>query len=360
MMLWRRTFSVYRGGNIGSVMSASDRFALTDMSICIIGAPMAGGPSTPALAAAVSNAGGLGCLAGGLVSAQRLAEDIVAARTLTSRPIGVNLFVRQPHLGTPASFNAFAAALAHETKRYGVALGEPRRSADDTAVKLDLVCELRPEGVSFTFGSPTKAQCRQLANAGILVVATVTTTHEAEIALRCGVDAVVAQGPFAGGHRATFDPLATPADDPLDDLVAALTFRFNCPVVAAGGLAAAVDVARVRHSGATAVQIGTALLLADEAGTDPVHRAALRDTQFDETTVTRAFTVRYARALRNRFIDEHEQDATFGFPEIAMMTGPIQAAALKLGDPHGVALWAGAAFKSAKRAPAVDILRELA
>jgi len=340
-------------------MSAIDRFALTDLSVRIVGAPMAGGPSTPALAAAVSNAGGLGFLAGGLVSAQHLADDIVAARKLTSGPIGVNLFLPQPCLGTRAEFNAFAVALAHDAERYGVPLGEPRRGEDDTVAKLDAVCELRPEVVSFTFGSPTKAQCRQLASAGIMAVATITTVREAEVALLCGVDAVVAQGPYAGGHRATFDPLAVPADDPLDDLLAALTFGLGCPVVAAGGLATASDVQRARDSGATAAQIGTAFLLADEAGTHPLHRAALCDPQFEQTAVTHAFTGRYARALRNRFIDQHDEHAVFGFPEVAMMTGPIQAAALELGDPHGLALWAGVAFKHAKPGSAVDIVRDL-
>lgn len=341
-------------------MRAANRFALADLSVRIVGAPMAGGPSTPALAAAVSNAGGLGFLAGGLVSAQQLADDIVAARKLTSGPIGVNLFVPQPCLGSQPEFDAFAAALARDAERYGVPVGEPRRGEDDTVVKLDVVCELRPEVVSFTFGSPTKAQCRQLACAGIMPVATITTLREAEIALLCGVDAVVAQGPCAGGHRATFDPLAAPADDLLDELLAALTFGLDCPVVAAGGLATAGDVQRVRDSGATAAQIGTALLRADEAGTHPVHRAALCDAQFDQTAVTRVFTGRYARAVRNRFMNEHEQDALFGFPEVAMMTGPIQAAALKFGDPHGVALWAGVAFKHAKKGSAVDIVRDLA
>src|SRR6516165_8235317 len=129
-------------------MSVTDRFALSDLSVPIVGAPMAGGPSTPALAAAVSNAGGLGFLAGGLVSAQRLADGIVAARKLTSGPIGVNLFVPQPHLGTLAGFYPFAAALGRETERYGAPLGVQRRREDDTVAKLDVVCELLPEVVS--------------------------------------------------------------------------------------------------------------------------------------------------------------------------------------------------------------------
>jgi nitronate monooxygenase len=102
------------------------------------------------------------------------------------------------------------------------------------------------------------------------------------------------------------------------------------------------------------------LLLTDEAGTRPVHRAALREPRFDQTVLTRLFTGRYARALRNRFIDEHEHHAMSGFPEVAMMTAPIQAAAAKVGDPHGVALWAGVAFRHAKTGSAVDIVRDLA
>ena len=335
-----------------------ERLALTDLCARVVAAPMAGGPSTPALAAAVADAGGLGFLAGGMLSADELADEIVAARRLTSGPIGVNLFVPQPRLLTRAQISAFAATLSQEAKNYRVALGEPGH-VDDWTGKLDVVCDLRPEAVSFTFGSPTKALCGRLAGVGALIMGTVTTFREAEIALLSGVDAVVAQGPGAGGHRGTFDPLAVPADNQLDDLVAAVIVGLDCPVVAAGGLATAADVRRARAFGATAVQIGTALLLADEAGTNPVHRGALSDPQFTETVLTRAFTGRYARALRNRFIDEHERHAVSGFPEIARMTAPVQSAAIKIGDPHGTGLWAGTAFREAKTGSAVDIVRGL-
>jgi nitronate monooxygenase len=321
---------------------------------------MAGGPSTPALAAAVSNGGGLGFLAGGMISAEELADSILAARRLTSGPLGVNLFVPQPRVATAAELDSFAAALEKEAEFYGVALGEPRDDDDEYAAKLDVVCDLRPEVVSFTFGSPSEAACIRLSDAGVLTLATVTTVREALIAVSFGVNAVVAQGPDAGGHRATFDPLAAPADDPLDDLVSALVACFDCPVVAAGGLGTADDVRRARAAGAAAVQLGTAFLLADEAGTNPVHRAALRDPQFTETAVTRAFTGRYARALRNRFIDDHEAHAVFGFPQAAMVTGPVQAAAVKLGDPHGVGMWTGSAFRHARSGSATDIVQELA
>jgi nitronate monooxygenase len=337
-----------------------DRFSLADMSVPIVGAPMAGGPSTPQLAAAVSNAGGLGFLAAGMLSAARLADAILATRALTTSAIGVNLFVPQQSHGTVEQFSAFAAAISETAAHYGVALGKPLHDDDDWAAKLDLIHDLRPEAVSFTFGLPTPDECRRLTEAGILTLATVTTFDEAAIALKCGVDVVVAQGPKAGGHRATFDQLAMPPIAALDDLVAALTAKVDCPVVAAGGLATTADVERVRGAGAVAAQIGTALLLADEAGTTAVHRSALRDPQFDQTVVTRVFTGRYARSLRNRFIDEHDQDAIFGFPAVARITGPVLAAAVRNGDSHGTSLWAGIAFKDAETGSAVDIVRKLA
>src|SRR5262245_62815270 len=188
-----------------------ERFAFADLNVRIIGAPMAGGPSTPELAAAVANAGGLGFLAGGMLSADDLAVAITSARELTAGAIGVNLFVPQLHQSSGEGFCAYASALSAEAARYGARLG--RTSHDDGwAGKLDTVYDLRPEVVSFTFGSPGERECAQLAEAGILTVCTVTSVEEAAIALSCGVDAVVAQGSQAGGHRASFDPEAAPVD----------------------------------------------------------------------------------------------------------------------------------------------------
>jgi len=320
---------------------------------------MAGGPSTPALAAAVSNAGGLGFLAGGAVSAEGLAEAIVSTRRMTTAPIGVNLFVPQPPAVTTEQLRRYTATLSSEVDRYGVAPGRPHHdSYDDWLAKVAVVCDLRPEAVSFTFGAPSARHCHRMRTAGIFTLATVTTAQEAAVALSRGVNGLVAQGPNAGGHRATFDPRAMPTE-PLEDLVSALIKVSDRPVVAAGGIAIAADVRSVRCLGATAAQIGTALLLADEAGTNPVHRAALTDPQFDATVLTRCFTGRYGRALRNRFIDDHEADAIYGFPEVAGITAAIQAAAVRAGDPHGTSLFAGTAFREAMTGPAADIVHAL-
>lgn len=334
-------------------------FDLRDLAVPIIVAPMAGGPSTPDLAAAGTNAGGLGFVPAGYLTADVFGERIEAARRLATGPVGANLFVPQPSAGTPAAIEAYAAALAPEVERYGVALGDPRFDDDAWQAKLDVLLDLRPEVVSFTFGLPNADECRRLRDAGITTVGTVTTLAEARAAAALGVDVVAAQGPSAGGHRGTFDPAAQPATEPLDELLAAVTAAVDIPVIAAGGLSTRDDIRRVRGAGAVAAQLGTAFLLADEAGSSPVHRAALTDPQFTETVVTRSFSGRYARGLRNRFIDAHEAEAPFGYPEVHYMTGPLRAGSVRAGDPHGVNVWAGTGFRNAKSGSVAEIFSSM-
>jgi nitronate monooxygenase len=325
----------------------------------VIVAPMAGGPTTPELAAAGSNAGGLGFLAAGYLTAEVFAERITAARSLTTGPLGVNLFVVQSSAARPDAIQQYALALADESERYGVRLGEPRFDDDQWSAKLDVVLDLKPEVVSFTFGLPTADDCARLSGAGITTVATVTTLAEGEAAVARGVDAVAVQGPAAGGHRGTLDPVASPPTQPLDQLVRSTSIALDVPVIAAGGLMTAVDLADVFVSGAVAAQLGTAFLLADESGSSPVHRVALRDPQFTETVVTRCFSGRYARGLRNRFIDEHDAKAPLGYPEVHHLTSPVRAASVRAGDPHGANIWAGTGFQKAAVGSVADIVASL-
>ena len=335
-------------------------FNLGDLAVPVIVAPMSGGPSTPELAAAGTNAGGLGFVAAGYLTAEDFANRVVAARELTSGPVGVNLFVPQPSAATPDAIARYTDALAGEAAHYGVALGDPHYSDDEWPAKLDAVLDLRPEVVSFTFGLPSADWCSRFAGAGITTIGTVTTADEAAQAIVHGVSALAVQGPSAGGHRGTFDPVAQPATQPLAKLLAEVLSRFDVPVVAAGGLATAADVAGVLSAGAVAAQLGTVFLLAEEAGSSPVHRAALQDPQFTETVVTRAFTGRYARGLRNRFITEHEAQAPFGYPEIHYLTRPLRAGSVRAGDPHATNVWAGTGFGHAKPAPVAEIVAALA
>lgn len=334
-------------------------FELRGLSVPVIVAPMAGGPSTPELAAAGTNAGGLGFVAAGYLSADALADRVAAARKLTSGPLGVNLFVPQASAATPDAIGKYTAALAPDAQRYGAEPGDAVFTDDDWAAKLDVLRDLRPEVASFTFGLPSPEECKRLRDAGITTVGTVTSVYEADNAVACGVDAIAVQGPAAGGHRGTFDPVAEPNPQPLTELLAAVVARVSVPVIAAGGLVTADDVSRMIEQGATAAQLGTAFLLADEAGSSPVHRAALQDPQFTETVVTKAFSGRYARGLRNRFVDDHEAQAPFGYPEIHYLTGPLRAASVRAGDPHGTNIWAGTGYRSITSAPVAEIIAAL-
>ena len=334
-------------------------FDVRSLSVPVIVAPMAGGPSTPELAAAGSNAGGLGFVPGGYLSADVFADRITAARGLTTGPLGANLFVPGPRTAVPTVIESYSKALAEDAERYHVALGEPRFDDDAWAAKVDVVLDLKPEVVSFTFGLPQPDEVARMRGAGIYTIATVTTLAEAELAVARGVDALAAQGPEAGGHRGTFDPVAEPASQPLHQLLHAVTVATKLPVVAAGGLMTAADVADVLAKGAVAAQLGTAFLLADEAGSSPVHRSALTDGEFTETAVTKAFSGRYARGLRNRFITEHDQDAPFGYPEVHYLTSPLRAASVRAGDPQATNVWAGIGFQKAKASPAADIIAGL-
>lgn len=335
-------------------------FGLLELAVPILGAPMAGGPTTPALAAAVSGAGGVGFLAAGYLSAARLAEDISAARAATSAPLGVNLFVPQPSTARADELATYRTALQPLADTYGAEVGPARFDDDSWTDKLEVVAQLRPEVVSFTFSLPSSAEIARLRGLGILVLATVTTAVEAAQAVGVGADGLVLQGPLAGGHRGTLAPEAMPADQSLVDLLAAVRQQHGVPVVAAGGLSTADDIADVLARGADAVQVGTALLLAEEAGTNAAHRAALSDRAFSETVVTRAFSGRYARGLRNDFTRRFDDAAPFGYPEVHYMTSPIRKAAVAAGDPNGTNLWAGTGFASARPLPAADIIAGLA
>ncbi|WP_179468843.1 nitronate monooxygenase [Mycolicibacterium vinylchloridicum] len=335
-------------------------FGLQDLAVPILGAPMAGGPSTPALAAAVSNAGGLGFVAAGYLSADAFAEIITAARALTTAAIGVNIFVPQPSAATPDALERYRDLLVPLAEHYGAEVAAAKPDDDGWQAKLDVVADLAPEVASFTFGCPAAEILGRLRDRGVLTAVTVTSLAEAGVAVAAGADALVVQGPEAGGHRGTFDPVASLGDDPLDALLAAITAAHDVPVIAAGGLAGAADVKRVLDSGAAAAQAGTAFLLADEAGTNGAHRAALTDEHFTETVVTRAFSGRYARGLANDFTRRYDDVAPLGYPEVNQMTGPLRRAAVAAGDPHGTNLWAGTSWRRTRGGSAADIVAALA
>lgn len=326
----------------------------------VLAAPMAGGPSTPALVAAAAEAGSYGFLPAGYRSAGQLAGDLDAVRASTE-DFGVNLFVPDDGALDRSAVLAYRDRIAPELERAGLDVPEPRWTDDDDwPAKLDLLVERPAPWVSFTFGLPDAPAADRLQRAGSRLLATVTDADEARAAAALGVDGLVVQSSAAGGHRGTFDQRRTPDDLPLLELVVRVRAATGLPVVAAGGVAEARQVAALLHAGADAVQVGTALLLADEAGTRPVHRAALDDPgQFPETVTTRAFTGRVARALRNRFSATYDADAVAGYPVVHHLTAPLRAWAAAHGEPHLLHLWAGTGHRSVRPGPAGTILASL-
>ncbi|MFE7629476.1 nitronate monooxygenase [Kocuria sp. NPDC057446] len=347
--------------------STASRFRLTDLPLPVLGAPMAGGPSTPALAAAVTDAGGLGFLAAGNRPVAGVRADVEAVRALTGGPFGVNLFVPQAaNTAAPGSavdpavhlsVAAYREALEDTARRYGVELpGTDPADDDGWAAKLELVEELRVPVVSFTFGLPAASVLERLAAAGTTTSVTVTSVAEAEAAVRVGADLLTVQGPAAGGHRGTHRAEDVPGEEPLVELVAAVRAAVGVPVVAAGGIASAAEADTVLAAGADAVQIGTLLLRTPEAGTSAAYRAALGSGRYPETAVTRAFSGRLARGLRNGFVDRFTDMAPAAYPQVNQLTKPIRAAAAQAGDPEAVALWASPSFAAAREVPAAEVV----
>jgi len=332
-------------------------FSLSQLEHPIVQAPMGGGPSTPALAAAVSEAGGLGFLAAGYRTPDAVRSDIEELRRLSSRPYGLNLFVPGPPSADAAALADYAEAIAGESGRLGVDLGEPRHDDDGWEDKLALAREERVPVVAFTFGCPDEEVLASLRGAGCEVWVTVTTPEEAAAAADAGADALVVQGVEAGGHRGSYDP-AAPGEVGLLALLQLVREVTALPLVATGGIATGRGVAAVLAAGAAAAQLGTAFMLTPEAATSPAHREALRGRA--PTALTRAFTGRPARGIENRFMREHGQEAPLAYPEVHNLTAPVRAAARERGDADAFHLWAGQAYPLALELPAGELVRRLA
>ncbi|TDD43890.1 NAD(P)H-dependent flavin oxidoreductase [Saccharopolyspora elongata] len=332
---------------------------IAERRIPLIAAPMAGGASTPELAAAVSAEGGLGFLAAGYLSADALTAQIAALRALTSEPFGVNLFVpaerRDPDL---ADYPARVAAAA---ARHGAEAGSPSWDDDNYPAKLEVVIAERIPVVSFTFGLPERSIVERLHEVGSEVVVTVTTPQEARAAADVGADMLCVQGMEAGGHRAVFnDDPALPGGGQLFGLLAAIRLiqaEVDLPIIAAGGLVHGADVAAVLAAGAVAAQLGTAFLVCDEAGAQPTQRAEIAAGQ-RETALTRAFSGRPARGLVNRFLADNG-DAPAAYPQLNNLTKPMRGAAGKAGDAELMSLWAGQTYAQTRPLPAAELVRRL-
>ncbi|MCX4582203.1 nitronate monooxygenase [Streptomyces sp. NBC_01481] len=337
--------------------------ALTDL--CrhpIVQAPMAGGASCPQLAAAVSEAGGLGFLAAGYKTADGMYQEVKQVRGLTAQPFGVNLLMPQPNTADPGAVEIYRNQLAGEAAWYETPLGDPDSGRDDGyEAKLAILLDDPVPVVSFTFGCPTRDVLDSFAKAGTFTVVTVTTPEEAQAAQWAGADAVCVQGIEAGGHQGTHrdDPESDGAGIGLLSLIALIRETVQLPLIAAGGLMRGGQIAGVLAAGAVAAQLGTAFLVCPESGANALHKQAMTNPLFVRTELTRAFSGRPARGLVNRFMREHGPYAPAAYPQVHHLTSGLRKAAARTGDAQGMALWAGQGHRLARELPAgrlVDVL----
>jgi len=328
----------------------------------IVQAPMAGGSTRPELVVAVSEAGALGSLAGGALAPEALATAIREVRRLTRRPFAVNLFV--PDAAPPPSEAEVAAAVAAlDPIRRELGLGARPGPAPppDFAGQLAVAREEKVGVLSFTFGELPPAEVRALQAAGTRVIGTATTAEEARRLEATGVDAVVAQGSEAGGHRGTF---AGPPERALVGtmaLVPQIVDAVRIPVVAAGGIMDGRGIVAAFALGASAVQMGTAFLACAESGAHPLHKeAVLRRRGEDATTLTRSFTGRLARGFANRFMVEIERaGAILPYPHQNQLTQDLRQAAAQQERPEFLSLWAGQGAPLAVEKGARELVEDL-
>jgi nitronate monooxygenase len=304
----------------------------------VVQAPMSGGPSTPALAAAVSDAGGLGFLAAGYRTAEQLAADLAETRRLTDQPFGVNVFA---HRSEPVDVSGTAAA-------WGLDPSAARWSDDDYDAKLAVLAADPPAVVSFTFGLP--------APLPTFTETWVTVTNVAEARAAGAADALVVQGSEAGGHRASWVDTDEREDIGTLALLALVRAAVDRPLVATGGIADGAGIAAVLAAGASAAMLCSAFLLTPEAATVHAHGAAIASE--GSTGLTRAFSGRLARGIVNAWQREH-RDAPLAYPEVHYLTTAMRAAARKAGDSERFNLWAGQAHPLARELPAGELVRLL-
>lgn len=328
----------------------------------IIQAPMPGF-ATPELAAAVSNAGGLGSLGCALLPPDELAGVLRRIPDLTDRPVNFNFFCHRPPRPDQAAVarmqalvEAFFAELDAGAVPDGSLVPPPFGRAH-----LDVLSANPPAVVSFHFGLPAAELLEPLKGAGCRILASATTVREAQLLAERGADAIIAQGWEAGGHRATF---AVPYERAMIGTLALtpqVVDAVDRPVIAAGGIADGRGIAAALALGASGVQMGTAFLLAEEAATSELHRRAIGRSDDESTEVTAAVSGRPARAIVNRYVAEMAPHAAElpDFPVPMAVSGPLQRASAARGDDAFAAMWTGQASPLASPGRAADILHRL-
>lgn len=327
----------------------------------IIQAPMAGGLVTPELVAAVSNAGGLGSYPGGYLSPDTMDSAIKSIRALTDRPFAVNLFIPEKSPAAAPSPRV-VKKLSEIAEEVGIAgPGSPAREGFTFEDQLAVVIDNGVPVFSFTFGMPDVSQIGELRRRGIAVMGTATSVAEARKLEEAGCSAVAAQGIEAGGHRGTFPETAGLPMTGTIALVPQIADSVKIPVVASGGIMDGRGIVAALALGAAGVQMGTAFLSASETSIPEAWLRAIEQSDDMSTVLTRVYTGKYARGIKNRFFEDmaNLEAEVPHYPVQHALTAPIRAAAKAKGDARFMSLWAGQAAPMSRRHPAGELIRIL-
>lgn len=359
----KRSFAIFAMSFRSTNMSLLKRIGIT---LPIFQAPMAG-VATPALAAAVSEAGGLGGLGIGTGSVDAARKMITETQRLTSRPFNVNLFIHAAPRTNPSVEARWLEYLAPVYSALQLdapsSLPTTEPTFSNNPALLNLLLETKPAVISFHFGLPSTELLARLKETGAVLMATATNVDELRKVENVGLDAVVAQGSEAGGHRGVFDPAAPDELMGTMDLVRLFARHSDLPIIAAGGLMDGYDVKAALDAGATAAQLGTAFISCPESSVDDSYREALQSTRPDDTTLTTLVSGRPARGIKNKFTDLQSTlgdtivpDFPLGYP----LTKALSAAAKKQGLPGYEVRWAGTEARKSRTLPAGELVRQLA
>jgi nitronate monooxygenase len=329
------------------------------LSCPVIQAPMAGGATTPELVAAVSNAGGLGSLAAGYLAAPHITAQIQRIRELTDKPFAVNLFMPEYCFDLPEKVEQIQAIMSPFRKELGISAAPPVEPPP-FQTQVEAVLAAKVPVFSFTFGLLSHELIQQFKAQETVLIGTATNLREAQGLQATGIDYVVAQGSEAGGHRGTFTGNVDSGLIGTMSLVPQLCAGLDCPVIAAGGLMDGRSIVAALALGATAVQMGTAFLSCTESGIPSIYRQMLLSQSGDATTLTRAFSGKWARGIRNRFITDmrHFDDVIPDYPVQNGLTRDIRQAATQQERSEFMSLWAGQGVMFSRALSAAELLQQ--
>lgn len=312
------------------------------------------GVTTPKFVAASAEAGVLGSIGAGYLTAEDTRDFILNVQRLTTKPFAVNLFVPEEAELNAGILNEAEEVLRKFQTELKMSVEKSIFSESDFDRQINVIIEENVRACSFTFGLPDEETVHLLKENDVYLIGTATTKEEAILAEEAGMDAVVVQGSEAGGHRGSFAGELVLI--PLEELLRTISKVIKIPIIAAGGIATKEQMNKAMELGAEAVQVGTALLVADESGANPIYKQAILEAEEGCTTITKAFSGKAARGIRNRFIEEMQNQTLAPYPYQNDLTKDIRKVATNLGKKAYLSLWAGTNVHLSERGSVAEIL----